>query len=107
VSHSQRCISANRFGDGFDCICDQEPLPRALKRIKELEAQVATRDAEISRLTQGAVALGQRIALLERISEIAQLEREAAFTTAEMVSKFHAIRERLLTADQLTQQEGG
>lgn len=25
MSHSERCLSANRFGDGFDCICEPSP----------------------------------------------------------------------------------
>lgn len=41
MSHSQRCLDANRFGDGFDCICDEEPLPRALAQIEKLQRELA------------------------------------------------------------------
>lgn len=41
MSHSDRCISANRFGDGFDCICDEEPLPVALAQIRALKRELA------------------------------------------------------------------
>lgn len=34
MSHSQRCISANRFGDGFDCICDEEPLAKTQAELR-------------------------------------------------------------------------
>lgn len=23
MSHSEKCLSANRFGDGFDCVCEK------------------------------------------------------------------------------------
>lgn len=41
MSHSQRCLSANRFGDGFDCICEPHPSYRigyaaGLRRAQEL-----------------------------------------------------------------------
>lgn len=47
MSHSERCLSANRFGDGFDCICDlAAPGYRAgyeagLRRAQELAEQRA------------------------------------------------------------------
>ena len=41
MSHSDHCLSANRFGDGFDCICEPDPSYRAgyeagLRRAKEM-----------------------------------------------------------------------
>lgn len=75
MSHSQRCISANRFGDGFDCICDTEPL--------------AVAQAEAARLRR----------VLSRLATVAQVEREAFFTVSEMATAFAEMRTLLLTAD--------
>ncbi len=55
MSHSQRCLSANRFGDGFYCICDEAALPRALKRIEELTAKVA----ELTEQRESVLALAE------------------------------------------------
>lgn len=73
-THSERCIGANRFGDGFDCICDEEPLPKALARIEQLERELA----ESQRL---CAAAGTELARKEReradaITRAAELEEE-------------------------------
>ena len=52
MTHSERCLDANRFGDGFDCICDEEPLPRASRRIEELTAEVDRLSKALEALTE-------------------------------------------------------
>jgi len=73
VSHSQRCLDSNRFGDGFDCICDEEPLPKALKRIAHLE-----------KLTRETVPRFEFAALSEECKEMTEAIREAAGILAKL-----------------------
>lgn len=40
MSHDQRCLDSNRFGDGFDCICEPDwkaECARLKQAIKEIE----------------------------------------------------------------------
>ncbi len=54
MSHTRECLDANRFGDGFDCICSQDSLRKALARIEELEMQLATQKGNYERLAMKA-----------------------------------------------------
>lgn len=63
MSHSRRCLDSNRFGDGFDCICDQEPLPKALARVAELERLAAAWEREALGTQE---VLEEATALIER-----------------------------------------
>lgn len=38
MSHDAHCISANRFGDGFDCVCEPDWKAIAARGRKLLEA---------------------------------------------------------------------
>lgn len=80
MGHSQRCISANRFGDGFDCICDEEPLAQAQKRIQELEAQVEELKGYRKRDVAEMAATIQRNFEYER--QVAELESKLADAVA-------------------------
>lgn len=66
MSHSQRCISANRFGDGFDCICDEEPLAKALEANAELAARITELEKQLAQQTRQLGGMGRVASVLHQ-----------------------------------------
>lgn len=73
-SHSEKCISANRFGDGFDCCCDPDPK----LRITELESQVAALKMDLQKTEAAVITKAEQMGVEYRRAEAA----ESAVTAA-------------------------